>query len=610
MKVSCIKHVLAALIAIAVTISSLPALAAETKAIEVPPSTMDDQATTTDNGEPSDADTTGDAGEATVAREVPVMEDESLRQVGDTAEPLAREVAPGTMPVPGFETLGGERHSIDTFDTGVIRLGDTGSLYSMENDAYETRLYMPARRSTMGYTPFGTPTRIDPRKPRWEVSGSLAGGIGSATYADNDFGEFKLRESLTNLQGNYFEFYQGYLLDKSYIEAATLTIGARQRFNDWLWNGDLRLTEEYKYYENQDYSQYDRQEGLFALRFDPESDDGRLKGSLDYKYRIRLYDDFSTRSYKYHSARTELTYELAPELAATGRYRLDDYKYSTGSNYSNDRQAVSGELDWEATDNLRFTAGVLSETKTYDTDDSRTYDKVEYEGKVRWEPAGGSQVELRGEVTDYQREYNTTEDYDDRKVSLRYRQDLGPKVDIDLYGAVRAKEYDNDSTRDLDMDEARFRVNYNPNYNWNMYAGYGYTDYDYTTDTRAFVRTVLDAGISYLYGGWRAGIGWNRYETEFDVNTVTDYTRDDVDLTVDYRRDRNRWRVYCGLGTFDQVNSSSSNGYDETRLGLGWDIDLDPATRLKLSYDFNKRDYELFTDYDYSQVGAKIEFDL
>jgi len=607
MKVRCETLWVAVAIMVSAISMACPALATETKAIEVDPSSAESS--------PSTADGASDG--ETVATEVPVSDEGFKRPFLEEAAPVATEVAPGTIlfsPSTGtagnYGSLDELRHEVSALDSGVIRVGDTGSLYSMENRAYGTRMAMQANRSPMGYTPFGTPTRLDPETPQWKVRGSIAAGLGDATFADNDFYEFKLRESLTNLQGNYYEFYQTYLVDKSYVDASTLTVGAKQRFNEWLWNGDLRLTEEFKYYENKDYSANDRQEGTFALRFDPEWMEGRWKAKVDYKYRIRLYEEFSTRSYRYNSARTALTYQVAPDLAATGRYRYDDYNYSSGSTYSNNRQAVTGELDWEATETLSLTAGVTTEEKEYQDNNSRSYDKVEYDARLRWEPDCVSQVELRGDATDYQREFNSAEDYDDRRVSLRYRRDLSCELDIDLYGGVRRKEYVNDSTRDLDVNEARFRVNFNPNCTWNMYAGYGQADYDYATASRAYLRTVMDAGVSYLMSGWRAGISYNRYETTFDVNTDTDYTRDDLDLTVDYRRDANRWKLYYGLGLFNQVNPSSRNDYDETRLGLGWDMDLDDATRLKLSYDFNKRDYELFTDYEYSQVGAKIEFDL
>lgn len=175
---------------------------------------------------------------------------------------------------------------------------------------------------------------------------------------------------------------------------------------------------------------------------------------------------------------------------------------------------------------------------------------------------------------------------------------------------MRSKEYDLAPDNDLDISEAGVRFNYHAGYAWNWYAGFEQADYDYATLTRRFTRTTADAGAGYRCGPLRTAVDYRHRENSYDTNAAFDYTRDDLDFSLAYRLDRNRWRLYYGVSLLDQTALNSYNDYTETRLGAGWDVDLDADTRLKLSYDYSERDYDVFSDNDYSRLGATIEFDL
>jgi len=444
----------------------------------------------------------------------------------------------------------------------------------------------------------------------WLISGSLGFGTGSATYADNETQEFSLKESLKTLKGDHFEFYQEYAVDHSYVNSGTLTVGARQRFRDWAAGGDLRLTEEFKLYRDRDNSTHDRQEGMFALRFDPAWDDGRWDATLDYKYRVRVYETFSTRSYLNNAVRAALEYNVTPALAATTQLRFDDYNYSTGSTRSNNRTALSHEWEWQATKRLRLSAGVESEHKEYNVDKDRTYNEQGLTAGLRWDIARGSRVEIKGALADYDRPNELDESYEDTRAEVRWRQDVTGWLDFDVRFNNRENRYDISPQDDLDQSQLKLRLNFNPNRRWNFHTDFGQSQYDYANPNRAFDRRDLGFGMLYRFGQLRATADYSQREVSYDNNPLRDYTRDDFDLNLDYRIDRHRWRVYYGIGVLDQSNPASVNGYDEVRLGAQWDYKLDCRTSLELSYDFSEREYDALSSIDNSLLEAKLNFEL
>ncbi|MDQ3024675.1 MAG: hypothetical protein M3R04_09900, partial [bacterium] len=125
----------------------------------------------------------------------------------------------------------------------------------------------------------------------------------SSTNANNDLGQISLNEELDDIDGNSFTFYQRYDMERNFVDANVLAIGAKQFFKNWKANGDLRLHEEFKRYDDQHFDSNDRQEGLFDIRWDPEWDCERWRAELSYRYQIKEYEIFSPLSYKLHRGR-------------------------------------------------------------------------------------------------------------------------------------------------------------------------------------------------------------------------------------------------------------------------------------------------------------------
>lgn len=454
----------------------------------------------------------------------------------------------------------------------------------------------------------GRPSRG--RRTGWSVDGSIALGTGSASFADNDFQEFFLRESLNLLNGDHYEFYQEYAVDHSYFNSTTLTLGARQRLRDWLADGDLRLIEEFRLYRDRDSSSNDRQEGYFSLAFDPEWYCGRLRADLDYRYRIRVYEAFSTRSYIHNSARAGLFYDLTPGLETAVRTRFDDYNFSAGSTRSHNRHSIGNEWEWQATPELLLQAGVEQQRKSYNTTKDRSYDRRSYEAGVRWDASDATRIEVRGEAIDYDREFDPEESYEDTQGELRVRHELAEWADLDLRVGERQKEYDLNPLDDLDQSLVEVRLNLNPDRRWNVFANVGEVQYDFAQAARAFSRRDAGLGVNYWQGAWRAGADYYRREYSFAEFSSRNYSRDDINLDLGYRLDRQRWRVYYGIALLDQDDPASVNGYEETRAGAQWDYKLDSKTQLELRYETSDRNYDALGSIDYSLLEARLEFEL
>jgi hypothetical protein len=551
-------------------------------------------------------------------REVPVLEYVSWREVGP-AVPAADEILAddlgilasdggSTAPLPGAEVEHVVAAAADSREYGLAPL-----MYSTSdsNEAFDRlRPHQPTLPSEVYPGSSRGYASATDSASRWSYRGTLGGGLGSATFADNDYWEFELWEIYDAANGNKYEFYQGYDVDYSYYSSSLLRLGARQRLRDWLWDGDLRLREEFRLYTDLDNDLNDRQEGRFELRFDPQWDDGRWEADLEYKYRVRTYEAFSTRGYRYNAVRAAVERTLSPELATAVRLRYENYDYSMGSTRSNDRTGLANEWEWEAQPGLKFNAGVASEEKEYSGDATRSYDKLTYGAGVDWDIDCDSNLELDAKFSDYTRDQLPSRDYDDQRVNLRYRRDLNEQLDIELRLAERRKEFDSAPENDIDESGYGVRLNYNPSCAWNYYAGYNYHDYDYALAARAFDRYDAMLGVAHYRGPLRASLDLRRQEVSFIADGGRDYDRNDFILDVAYRLAKQNWRVYYGVGKLDQAAVSSLVDYTETRLGAEWKYKLDRDVDLKLSYDYSERDYAALSDLDYSLLAAEIEFEL
>jgi len=590
--------------------------AAETVATEVTAVGTDEQEATEAAAEAS-----------SIAIEVAALEELSFRDGGvlqlPAGEPQQVPAIGATSPLPGDQPRQVDANYApeppdyswdDLLDDSYGEYGDYGgygdyaAAYGYPASTYDDL----AGPEYEGYVPradYG-PSRRRREGGGWSVSGSLGIGIGSASYSDNDYQEFYLREARDLLNGDRYEFYQEYAVDHAYFSSTTLTVGARQRLRDLLAGGDLRMTEEFRRYRDRDFSSNDRQEGYFALRFDPEWYCGRLEADIDYRYRIRVYESFSTRSYIHNSARGGVSYELTPELETEMRVRFDDYNFSEGSTRSNNRHSVSNEWEWQAAPDLRLRAGVERQRKSYNTTKDRSYDKQRYEARARWDAGRDTRIEVRGEVIDYDRELDPEESYEDTRAEVRLQQELADWAELELRLGDRQKDYDISPSDDLDQSSVELRLSLYPERNWNVFANFGEMQYDYALNTRAFKRRDLGLGADYWRGPWRAGAQYYRREYSFDAYSDRDYSRDDFDLDAGYRLDRQRWRVYYGIGLLNQDNPASVNGYEEIRAGAEWDYKLDSKTQLRLSYEVSDRDYDAFGSIDYSLLEARLEFEL
>ena len=596
-----VQWICAAGLLMAACLCAAAAMAAETVAIEVEPAV---EAVAAPDPAPTEAEPAEDAAPSE-ATEISLLELISWRQVGPP--PLA------VQPPSEEHTTAALLPAADDHVVGASLEGETEE--SVLEQLFDNQTYEGLRRRQSGRTdpaPALPARRPAARAPRagWRIDGSVTLAPGYATYADADYVGFALRESLDLLSGDRYEFYQIYETEHSFVNAGLLTLGARQRLRDVAWRGDLRLKEEFRLYRDRDEGVYDRQEGLFELRFDPEWLCGCLEADIGYKYRIRVYETFSTRSYIYQGGRAELKYQLSPRVATRVLGRLDDYNYSQGSTLSSNRHAVGNEWQWEVVDGLQLSAGAARERKNYNLSKTRTYEKQGYEVGADWRIDADSSLRVKGKLVDYDRELRPESSYEDASLEVRYRRNLSDRLDAELRLRERQKDYDLGTASDLDQHSVDLRMNYNPTWDWNIYAGLGRTQYDYVNAARAFERRDAGVGVSYYMNRFSASADYFRREYVFDADADRDYARDDLNCYLDYRFGSQRWRVYYGIGMLGQTDPASVNEYSETRLGAAWDYELDPCVDLRLSYEYHVRDYDAYDDIEYGQLEARLEFEL
>lgn len=495
--------------------------------------------------------------------------------------------------------------SIDQFySSGFTSFG------SDENQTHADLIEPGSLATPMEQTPWGGLTQATEPRYELEVEGSVTTGSGNSTYSDSEYQEFELEQTLETRSGKEYTFYQEYGVEHSYTNSGELTLGAEQEFPDVLWNGDVELSEEFSQYKDRDDNANDYQQGRFEFEFDPNWQDGRWELDLEYDYRVKAYETFSTRSYKRSDGEISLRREFADSLEGEAYYKVSDYNYSFGSSRGNRRTSTGTEFEYEPNEDWEFKVAADLTEKQYEVTKDRGYEELAYEGSVEYRPDEVSRIEVEGEIADYDREFDPADSYEDSRVRFRYQRDITERLDIGVRAEQRRKRYDLAPGSDLDVDGWDASLNYNPTDDWNLYYDYDFTEYDYATITRIYERTGNRLGTRIGFGRLQLGAHWRESETAYFTEVGRDNTREDYDFDLDYEFDRSRLRVYYGVGSLSQADPASTNEYDETRYGAEWDFELDSRTELTLRYDFSERAYEQRDDVEDSRLEASLNFEL
>ena len=536
--------------------------------------------------------------------------DELMKLDHALLETLAANPDPQSGPHGEVKELRGELFNVlRRIDYAVITLdSEASSVFDLENET-KSALTPPTVFTTMVDTPWGGQTQAEKgERNEWENDGEISYGGGHATNAENDYVRLSLSETLSTPSGNEFGFYQDYNLDHSYVNSREFAIGAEQKFDGFWWDGDLKLTEEFGLYRDLDDPLNDRQDGLFKLRFDPEWSEGRWKADLDYKYNIKEYETFSERSNIQHSGKLRLQRKFSTDLTGDVTARYDNYNYSIGSTRGNRKYGVGTSWQYQATNDLKLNAAITQEHKSNNVRKTRDYDQLRYDAGARYSPDDDSTLEVKATLTEYEREFDPEENYQDSQWTANYRRNLSSKVDIDLRMVERAKDFSADPVDNLDTHGRSASVNYNPTENWNMRLALDTNEYEYMNIDRSYDTVSLNFATSHSWEEWRLGFDWRRDENSYVTDSNRDYVRDDMNIDLDYSLEDHRWRVYYGVGHTDQADPASVNDYTETRIGAGWDYSLDPDTDLSLSYDASRRDYDAQETQEDARFEARLSF--
>jgi hypothetical protein len=497
---------------------------------------------------------------------------------------------------------------INKLDNDVIVLDREASFFQgMVSDVY-TDAFDTVYESPMESTPWGGETQKEQPRAEWEYEADFGYQSGTSTYAENASYTYDFAQILTAAGGNEYEFYQSYNHDLSYVESENFSFGAKQKIEDILWNGDLRLEEEFSRYLDFDDSSNNLQEGEFKMRFDPEWSDGRWAADVDYKYNVKVYETFSSRSYKLNSGKLKLEHEFSKDLAGEVSSSFDDYNYSIGSDRGNSKNDVGGSLDWDVSNDLSLGFDTSLENKHYDVRKDRNHEKLDYNFDLSWKADDDSQLSVKQSSTNYSRYYDPGENYDETSTSLSYRRSLSEELDVDLKWTTRDKQFEVDPLDDTEQTGYSYGVNYNPAEDWNLSYSFDAKDYGFVDPVREYETLGHRAGLRYTHHNIGIGLDYSLSENDYAADALRNYTRDDYNLDFDYRFDQHSVRVYYGVGYLDQADPASVNDYTESRVGASWDYELNDTTDLSLSYDFNERDYDGQPLQEDNRLQARISF--
>lgn len=449
----------------------------------------------------------------------------------------------------------------------------------------------------------------DERGSRWHLSGEIAAGGGEATWAERELFDFILRETYLTNGGDEIEFYQSYNRDHSWANGSTLTIGARQDLPQVLWNGDLVLTEEYKRYRDRDYSAYDRNEGLFKLRFTPEWAGGKTRARLEYKYNVRSYTDVSPNTYKMNQARLRIEREFDATLKGEVSGELTRYKYGDNSLLSNNGSKTGARLEWQPADWLKLSAVAKNEERTYINRDQFSYTRDTLGLTAALRPDTASSLTLSAEQMKKSID-SAPGAYDDTRYSALYTRSLNPRLDLSAKYEDRRKRYDVSPIDNLDQRYSRLALDYYPAQAWNLRLDLARRSSDYALSARSYDADETALYAWYTKGAWRLGAEVRRRDQGYKIDTRRDYTLDEWRIDASYNIHKHRLSAFYSNGRLDQIDPQALNDYTETHLGAMCDWWLAEGTDFIVSYDDSNRDYRNGYNIEESLLEARLTFEF
>jgi hypothetical protein len=449
----------------------------------------------------------------------------------------------------------------------------------------------------------------DPCAARWRVAGEIGAGLGSSSNADNDRYLFRLTQELEDPQTeNKYEFYQRYEIDRSYVDAHVLTLGAKQLLKDWHSGGDLRLREEFRRYDDRNFDSNDRQEGLFDLRWEPKWDCDCWNAELAYRYNIKEYETFSPLSYKLHRGRARVERKLSEDLEIGAHAEVVTYNYSFGSDRDNLRTEVGVDAGWRTCD-TDWRASIEHEEKEFDLKKELGYSEDRADLSVNWRIDCSSRLSARMRGASHERPFEPDRSYDEWLADATYFRQLSCEWSARLRGMQRSKQF-GDPTDDLDQTLGEFELAYQPSKEWTWTGSVQRDEYAYANPLRAFTRDRWRLGAQYYYCDLSLGVDYERQVNSYDADPDRDWQRDNMALNVGYRHGCHDFRLYGQFAVLDQSDTASVNDYDETQLAASWSYKIDCTTDFILSYEDRERRYDVQPAVRDRLVEARLRFEL
>ncbi|MCC7477892.1 porin [bacterium] len=448
------------------------------------------------------------------------------------------------------------------------------------------------------------------KRREWDFSGEITFNSGEGSFNKEEQQAFSLEQRLKMPSGKEFSFYQRYDLDHSYVDSSTLSIGGEQKLPDLLWNGKLRLKEEFRLYTDRNASFNNRQDGLFQLDFDPNWAGGRWKADIAYKYNIKEYETFSPRSYRQNRAKLKLEHQFSKDLSASVHASNDDYTYSFGSNRGNTKRELGGEAQWQVNDQLSLSTSVEHEEKEYEVRKSRGYEQDRWEAGLRWQPDQQSSIDLNTSLTDYDSPFSPDRNYEDQSLRLRAQRSFSPRWQGDLSLSRRSKVFDVDPFNDVDSDSFGAGLSYRPDKDWSFYVNLAADSFDYANPDRAYDNERLSLGASYRHDDFSAGADWSINSSSYSSDPNRNYDNTSLGLNAGYQWGRHDLSAYYNRGQLDQADPASTSEYTDSAFGGRWQFKLSREFDLSLSYDRSNREYTAADSLKDTRFEARLEFEL
>ncbi len=520
------------------------------------------------------------------------------------------------------DEIGGMLARIDSYliEIGIDTKKRSGKYDPLMNDLHKAAFPIDDRKDFISrYIDNGNQARAlfedgcsDEEKKRreWDFTGSIGFNSGEGSFNKEEQQAFSLEQRLKMPSGKEFGFYQNYDIDHSYVDSSTLSIGADQKLPNILWDGKLRLKEEFRLYKDQQSSLNNRQDGLFTLDFDPQWAGGRWKADLSYKYNIKEYETFSPRSYRQNRAKLKLEHQFNKDLKASVYASNDDYKYSFGSNRGNTKRELGGKAEWKINDELELSAGVEREEKDYEVRKSRSYEQTSWDAGLQWRPDQQTSVNIDGALSDYSSAFSPDRNYQDTSLRMRAQRTFSPRWRGDLSFATKAKAFDVDPANDLDSQSYGAGLSYTPDRDWSFNLNWSGDTYDYVNPDRAYDAQRISLGASYRHKDFSAGADYSISSNSYGADPNRDYDNSSLGLNAGYQWGRHDLSAYYNRGQLDQADPASTSEYTDSAYGASWQFKLSQEFDLSLSYDHSNREYTAADSLKDNRFEARLEFDL